>query len=83
MDTPAPGRPSGDRPKRKDRYIASARKATRLTPEMADLLRRRTEPFLDSLGMERPLLHLLQEAYLQGLKDAMEVLRPAPLPEGG
>lgn len=45
----------------------------RLTPEMRDLIARRTAPFLDTHGCQKPLTHLLQEAYLQGMTDAVEV----------
>lgn len=46
----------------------------RLTPEMRDFLRRRTRPFLDSNGVERSLPFLLEEAYLQGLRDAVQTM---------
>lgn len=46
----------------------------KLTPEMRDLLRRRTSPFLDSVGIERPLPFLLEEAYLQGMRDAVQAM---------
>jgi hypothetical protein len=46
----------------------------RFTPEQWDFLRRRTRPFLDSIGIERSLPFLLEEAYLQGMKDAMQVV---------
>jgi hypothetical protein len=57
--------------------IAYGGERMRLTPEQADLLRRRTMPFLDSVGMGKPVSHLLQEAYVQGLRDAMDALSPA------
>lgn len=44
------------------------------TPEQRDLLRRRTLPFLDVSGLDKPIWHLLQEAYLQGLRDATDVI---------
>ena len=50
----------------------------RLAPEHRDFLRRRTAPFLDNVGLDRPLSSLLQEAYLQGIKDAMQVLQEEP-----
>lgn len=40
--------------------------------DVADLARRRTEPFLDHVGLNRPIAFLLQEAYLQGIRDAVE-----------
>lgn len=45
-----------------------------ISPEMRDFLKRRTLPFLDSVGVDRPLSFLLAEIYLQGMKDAVEVL---------
>jgi hypothetical protein len=44
----------------------------RMTPDQADLVRRRTMPFLDSNGMTRPLSALLAEAYMQGMRDASD-----------
>lgn len=44
----------------------------KLTPAMRDLIARRTAPFLDTHGCQKPLTHLLQEAYLQGMTDAVE-----------
>jgi hypothetical protein len=35
---------------------------------------RRTIPFLDRIGLSKPLEHLLREAYLQGLADATDIL---------
>lgn len=46
----------------------------KLSFEMQSLLERRTRPFLDSVGIERPIAALLQEAYLQGLRDALDAL---------
>lgn len=51
-----------------------ARDSFKLTPEMRDFLRRRTFPFLDSVGVERPLPFLLEEAYLQGVRDAVQAM---------
>jgi hypothetical protein len=48
------------------------RRPMEMTPELRDFLRRRTMPFLDSVGVERPLNLLLEEAYLQGMKDAIQ-----------
>ncbi len=48
-------------------HVAGSHKITR---EMDDLARRRTQAFLDTLGVDtRPLSHLLREAWLQGVKD--------------
>ena len=45
------------------------------TSEMLDLMERRVGPFMDKLGLQtRPLSHLMQEAYLQGIKDACDAL---------
>lgn len=55
--------------------IARADVAYPFTAEMLDLIRRRTMPFLDGFGLTtRPLAHIVQEAYLQGLKDACDAL---------
>jgi hypothetical protein len=44
--------------------------STKITPELDDLSRRRTQAFLDTIGTQtRPLAHLLKEAWLQGMKD--------------
>ena len=43
--------------------------------EMLDLIHRRTMPFLNVLGLQtKPIAHIVQEAYLQGLKDACDAL---------
>lgn len=66
-------------------YVATAswksHEACPFTAEMLDLIRRRTEPFLDNIGLQTtPLAHIVQEVYLQGLKDAIDALnhRDAP-----
>lgn len=46
------------------------------TAEMRDLMRRRTMPFLDVIGLQTiPLAHIVQEAYLQGLNDAIDAMQ--------
>ena len=45
-----------------------------LPDAMRDLMRRRTSPFLDGVGLDRPITMLLQEAYLQGLTDAIDAM---------
>lgn len=57
-------------------YIAQVPRGDkmRLTFEVRSLIERRTRPFLDNVGIERPIAHLLQEAYLQGLRDALDAL---------
>lgn len=68
---------------RREQYHASNRQSPTFTPEMLDFLGRRTRPFLDAAGLDtRTVLHLMQEAYLQGIRDAVEVLRPPSQPEG-
>lgn len=57
-----------------ERYFAKLpTRPPAITQEMRDLLRRRTLPFLEGGGTDKPLSHLLQEAYLQGIRDAMQV----------
>jgi hypothetical protein len=46
----------------------------KLTPELRAFLRRRTAPFLDSVGLDRPLTFLLEEVYLQGMRDAVQTM---------
>ena len=51
----------------------------KLSEVEVDFLRRRTIPFLDVIGLDRPLPSLLQEVYLQGLRDAAQVMEtPKP-----
>jgi hypothetical protein len=57
-----------------ERYIARVGDRWSITPEERDFLRRRTLPFLDSIGVERPIITVLIECYLQGLHDAMDVM---------
>lgn len=58
-------------PKVGDAYPVVSR--TKVSREMDDLAGRRTAPFLDRIGLDnRPILFLLKEAYLQGLKDAVQ-----------
>jgi len=58
-------------------YIASFPKRREpLTAEQRDLLHRRTQPFLKN-GMHYSIEHLLKEAYLQGLRDAVNVMERA------
>ena len=46
----------------------------RLSRDQKDLAIRRSRPFLDH-GAHLPLEHLLAEAYIQGLRDALEVFQ--------
>lgn len=50
----------------------------KVTSQDRDFLRRRTQPFLDSVGLDRPISMLLEEVYLQGLRDAADALRAEP-----
>lgn len=54
-----------------------AKRQTQMTPEMRDFLRRRTLPFLNDHGLSRPLSLVLEEVYLQGVKDAVQVMEGA------
>lgn len=45
-----------------------------MTPGMRDFLRRRTMPFLNDTGIDRPLSFVLEEVYLQGMKDALQTM---------
>jgi hypothetical protein len=46
-----------------------------LSPEMRELLRNRTMPFLNDSGVAtRPLSFLLEEVYLQGMRDAAQAM---------
>ena len=48
----------------------------RLSPEQADLALRRVKPFADMHGVTtRPLIHLMQESYLQGIADATDAMK--------
>lgn len=58
-------------PKVGNHYHVAGR--SKVSPEMDDLASRRTAPFLDRIGLDsRPISFLLKEAYLQGLKDAVQ-----------
>jgi len=57
----------------KDKY--TARHCDMVIPsDIDDLIHRRIKPFLDSVGMNKSLEHLLAEAYLQGMKDAVQTM---------
>ena len=45
-----------------------------LTPGQKQFIQSRTTPFIDSVGTNRPLIVLLEEAYLQGLRDAVQTM---------
>ena len=61
--------------KRDGSYSVAGRVPYQLTPEMIDLMARRTRPFLDHVGlMSMPISKLLQEAYLQGLTDGVDAM---------
>lgn len=42
--------------------------------EMRELIRRRVLPFLDSVGIDRPISFVLEEVYLQGMRDALQAI---------
>lgn len=47
-----------------------------ISPELRDLISRRTRPFLDHVGLHnRSISFLLEEAYLQGLRDAAQTMK--------
>lgn len=50
------------------------KKPVEMTPEMRDFLRRRTLPFLNDMGLTRPLSFVLEEVYLQGMRDAVQTM---------
>lgn len=54
-----------------------------LSPDHTDFVRRRVTPFLDAFGHDRPLIILLGEAYIQGIRDAADLTNPQPGNEGG
>lgn len=54
-------------------------KELKLTAEMREMLRRRTMPFLDSVGLDKPVSFLLQEAYLQGMRDIIQAMEEMEL----
>lgn len=66
--------------RREDRAYVTWNKRFKLSAEEKDFLRRRTLPFFDRAGLDRPISHLLQEAYLQGLRDAVDVATSSPTP---
>jgi len=54
-------------------YTARARQLP-LSADQLDFLNRRTWPFLDGVGLQtHSIQKLLQEAYLQGVADAVDV----------
>jgi hypothetical protein len=62
---------------RPERYTARYPKhPVTFTPDQLDMIRRRTVPFMQ-MAETKSLGNLLAEAYLQGLRDACEVLLPA------
>ena len=60
---------------KRDGYIAKLNPDLKLSQEQADLVRRRMEPFANIWGVQTcTLIHLLQEAYLRGMADAVEAM---------
>jgi hypothetical protein len=61
--------------KHRDDYPARLNPDLKLSPEQADIVRRRVQPFANPWGIQTcSLLHLLQEAYLQGMADAVNAM---------
>ena len=54
-----------------------SKRQIKLTPEVRDFLRRRTMPFLNDTGIDRPLSFVLEEVYLQGMRDAVQTMEHA------
>ena len=56
-------------------YIAVIPKRSEgVSVDARDLVRRRTMPFIERGGTNYSLEHLMGEAYLQGMRDAVEVM---------
>ncbi len=51
-----------------------ANKRLKFSAEQRGLLRRRTIGFLDGIGLDRPLSFVLEEVYLQGMRDAVQTM---------
>jgi hypothetical protein len=52
-----------------------SKRQVKMTPEMRNFLRRRTLPFLNDHGLSRaPLSFVLEEVYLQGMRDAVQTM---------
>jgi hypothetical protein len=46
---------------------------------MRDVIERRVTPFLDNIGLGKPITHVMGEAYIQGMRDALECIQtPEP-----
>lgn len=44
------------------------------TREQREIIRARSLPFLDSVGLDRPISFVLEEVYLQGFRDAVQAM---------
>lgn len=63
-------------PKPEGLYIAR-HSDLKITREMDDVIHRRVAPFLDAAGLDRrSVVHLMKEAYLQGIRDALDCAAP-------
>jgi len=60
--------------RKRDKYVVRGDSDLKLSEGMIDLIRRRTRPFLDGPGLDRPITKLLQEVYLQGITDAVDAM---------
>jgi len=47
----------------------------KMTPAVVKFIRRRISPFLDTVGMQKPLSVLMMEAYMLGMSDTLDVLK--------
>ena len=56
------------------KFDAARHSSLKLSAQQRDLLRRRTMPFLDTVGIDHPLPFLLEEAYLQGMRDTIQAM---------
>ena len=49
--------------------------ALKMTPTVVKFIRRRIDPFLDTVGMQKPLSVLMMEAYMLGMSDTLDILK--------
>ncbi len=63
----------------RDDYPAKLNPDLKLSREQAEVVLRRVKPFTNQWGVQTcSLIHLLQEAYLQGMSDAVEAMGSHP-----
>jgi hypothetical protein len=63
---------------KREKYRAGSAKH-KLSYDQINLINRRTFPFLDAFGMDRPLKTILAECYLQGISDCLQCLQERQL----